>query len=145
MLKDTIRKRALFALIISMLFCSISVAGEEPKKGSKYKIIGSVYIMGVYDDLNDRRVSKKTAKAFLHSERYAQKSFVAFQEKVPVGTILTIKEVKAKVWYIPFFPSRYLVHLEPDISQGLDVVLELSRGMEGDFDGLNSEIFERHN
>lgn len=99
--------------------------------------------MGVFDSLNDRRISKDTARAYLHDERYANKSIVAFQDEVPAGTIMTIIGPAPKVWHLFFFPDRYFVKLKPDLSRGLDIIIELNRGMEGNLDGLNSKIFVR--
>ena len=48
-----------------------------------------------------------------------------------------------KVWHIPFFADRYFIQIEPDISGGLDIILELNRGIEGSLDGLNSRLFSR--
>lgn len=99
--------------------------------------------MAVYDSLNNKRLSKETARAYLHSMRYYNKSYVAFQNEVPPGTIMTIVGPAPKVWHLPFFADRYFVQLIPDPSRGLEVVLELNRGIEGSLDGLNPEIFSR--
>lgn len=42
----------------------------------------------------------------------------------------------------PFSEKRYLVSLDPDLSQGLDVELAAARGMEGSLDGLNSDYIQ---
>jgi len=68
---------------------------------------------------------------------------VAFQCEVPAGTIMTIIGKAPKVWHLPFLANRYFVQLDPDLSRGLDIVLELNRGLEGNLDGLNSELFNR--
>jgi hypothetical protein len=68
---------------------------------------------------------------------------VAFQYEVPAGTIMTIVGSAPKVWSLPFFADRYFVQLDPDLSRGLDVILELNRGIEGNLDGLNPELFGR--
>jgi hypothetical protein len=49
-----------------------------------------------------------------------------------------------KVWHLPYRVTRYVVRLEPDPSQGLEVELTLDRGIEGSLDGLNAQLFERH-
>lgn len=100
-----------------------------------------MYLMVTYNSLNDRRVSKETARAYLHATRYYQKSWVAFQTEVPAGTIMTIIGPTSPVRHVPFLANRYLVQLDPDPSRGLDVVLELNRGVEGTLEGLNPEIF----
>jgi hypothetical protein len=99
--------------------------------------------MGVYDSLNNRQVSKETARAYLESIQTYKKAEVAFQCEVPVGTIMTIIGPTPKVWHLPFFANRFFVRLDPDLSRGLDVVLELNRGIEGSLDGLNPELFSR--
>ena len=99
--------------------------------------------MAVYDSLNNRQISRETARAYLHSKEYAQKSWVAFQCEVPVGTIMTIIGLAPKSWYRPFSANRYFVRLDPDQSRGLDVELELNRGIEGSLDGLSPELFSR--
>lgn len=102
-----------------------------------------MYLMATYNSLNDRRISRETARAYLHAARYYDKAWVAFQNEVPAGTVMTIVGPTSSVWHLPFFANRYVVRLEPDPSQGLDIVLELDRGIEGSLDGLNPEIFSR--
>ena len=133
---------ALFA-VISAIFCVPSYAGEELQPGSRYRIVKPVYLMAVYDSLNNRQLSKETARAYLHSMQYYNKAEVAFQCEVPAGTIMTIIGPAPKVWHIPFFASRYFVRLDPDVSRGLDIELALNRGIEGSLDGLNPELFGR--
>jgi hypothetical protein len=99
--------------------------------------------MAVYNSLNDRQLSRETARAFLYSIRHYEKSWVAFQSEVPVGTILTVIGPAPKIWSLPFLANRYFVHLDPDLSRGLDVVLELNRVFEGSLDGLNPDYFSR--
>lgn len=130
-------------VVLCSAFCKLSYAGEGLQPGNQYKIIHTVYLMAVYDSLNDKRLSKETARAYLHSMRYYNKSSVAFQDEVPPGTIMTIIGSAPRVWNLPFFAERYFVHLTPDLSQGLDVILELNRGIEGSLDGLNPELFSR--
>ena len=129
--------------VISAIFFGLSYASEEPQPGERYKIVRPLYLMAAYNSLNDRQVSRETARAYLHSLRYYNKSWVAFQCEVPGGTIMTIIGPAPKVWHLPFFANRYFVRLDPDLSRGLDVILELNRGIEGSLDGLNSELFSR--
>lgn len=128
--------------VINVIFCDPSYA-EELQLGNRYKIVKPVYLMATYDSLNNRQLSRETARAYLHSMQYYKKSEVAFQCEVPVGTIMTIIGPAPKVWHLPFFANRYFVRLDPDLSRGLDVVLELNRGIEGSLDGLNQELFSR--
>lgn len=132
----------LFAMT-SAIFCGFSYSGEQPQPGERYRIIRPVYLMAVYDSLNNRQVSRETARAYLHSMRYYEKASVAFQCEVPVGTIMTIIGPAPRVWHLPFFANRYFITLDPDLSRGLDVILELNRGIEGSLDGLNPELFSR--
>lgn len=87
--------------------------------------------MAVYDSLNNRQISREAARAYLHSMRYHEKASVAFQYEVPAGTVMTIIGPAPKVWHLPFFPDRYYIKLDPDLSRGLDIVVELDRGIEG--------------
>jgi len=128
---------------MGIIFCRLCYAGEALLPGSQYKIIQPIYIMATYNSLNKRLLSKETATAYLHSREYYNKSEVAFQHEVPAGTIMNIIRSTSKVWYLPFLTERYIVSLDPDLSGGLDVILELNRGIEGDLDGLNSELFSQ--
>lgn len=127
----------------STIFYGISYASEQPQPGNRYKIIRPVYLMAVYDSLNNRQVSRETARAYLHSMRYYEKASVAFQCEVPAGTIMTIIGPAPKAWYLFFSANQYFVRLDPDLSRGLDVILQLDRGVEGSLDGLNPELFSR--
>jgi hypothetical protein len=129
--------------VSSTIFCGLSYASEQSQPGNRYKIIGPVYLAAEYYSLNNRQVSRETARAYLESMRTYKKSWVAFQCEVPVGTIMTIIGPAPKVWHLPFFANRYFVRLDPDLSRGLDVILELNRGIEGSLDGLNPELFSR--
>jgi len=132
---------ALF-IVIGAIFCGQSCA-EDLQLGNRYKIVQSIYLMAVYNSLNNKQFSRETARAYLHVKRYYNKSWVAFQCEVPKGTVMTIIRPAPKVWSLPFFANRYFVQLDPDLSRGLDVVLELNRGIEGNLDGLNPELFSR--
>ena len=129
--------------VSSTNFCGLSYAGEYPQPGNRYKIIRPVYLVAGYYSLNNRQVSRETARAYLESEKIHKRSWMAFQCKVPEGTIMTIIGPAPKVWHLPFFANRYFVRLEPDLSRGFDVELELNRGIEGSLDGLNPELFSR--
>ena len=124
-------------------FICFSYANEKLQPGRQYKIVSPVYLVAVYDSLNNRQLSRHTARVYLEAVQLAKRSYQAFQCEVPAGTIMTIVGPAPKVWHLPFFPDRYFVELKPDLSRGLDVILELSRGIEGNLDGLNSELFNR--
>ena len=127
--------------VISAISCGPSRA-EEPQPGNRYKIIRPVYLQAAYYSLNNRQVSRETARAYLESQRIHERSWMAFQCEVPVGTIMTVIGPAPKVWHLPFLANRYFVRINPDLSRGLDIVLELNRGIEGHLDGLNPELFE---
>jgi hypothetical protein len=129
--------------LIGMIFCGLTYADTKLKPGSKYKIIRPLYLSAEYYSLNNRQISRETARAYLDAMRYYEKSWVAFQCEVPAGTIMTIIGPAPKVWHIPFLADRYFVHLDPDLSRGLDVILDISRGIEGNLDGLNPDLFSR--
>ena len=133
---------ALFS-VISAIFCAPSYAGEELQPGSRYKIVKPVYLIAAYEDLNNRQINREMARAYLETTQNAKRAWLAFQCEVPIGTIMTVIGPAPKVWHIPFFANRYFVRLDPDASRGLDVVLELNRGIEGSLDGLNPELFGR--
>jgi hypothetical protein len=133
---------SLFA-VISAIFCGLSYASEELQAGKQYKIIRPVYLTTRYDSLNNRQLSRATARAYLNPIRYYKKAEVAFQTEVPAGTIMTIIGSAPKVLPLPFFANQYFVQLDPDPSRGLDVELSLDRGMEGSLDGLNLALFGR--
>jgi hypothetical protein len=128
--------------VISVIFYGLSYASEELQPGNRYKIIGPIYLSGIYRNLNNRQLNRQMAVGSLTAVRFSGPE-VAFQCIVPVGTIMTIIGPAPKVWYLPFFANRYFVQLDPDLSRGLDVVLELNRGIEGSLDGLNPELFSR--
>lgn len=132
-------RRILALLLLAGASCTATDAGALPQAGSRYQLVQPMYLMAVYDSLNNKVVSQETARAFLHARRYYQKSFVAFQVEVPVGTVMTIVGRLPRTWHVPFLVNRYLVRLDPDPSRGLDVELALDR--EGALDGLNPDMF----
>lgn len=128
--------------VIGTVFCGLSYASEQPQPGNRYKIIGPAYLSGIYWNLNKRQLNREMAVGSLTAVRFSGPE-VAFQRQVPVGTIMTIIGPAPKVWYLPFLANQYFVRLDPDLSRGLDVILELNRGIEGSLDGLNPELFGR--
>lgn len=134
-------KKLIYVLMIATI-CNASYAGELVA-GKKYKIIKPTYLTGEYIDRGNKVLSKETAIAYLDSYKYAMKSYTAFKTEVPIGTVMTIIGPAPKKWYLLFQGDFYFIKLEPDLSQGLDIKLQLDRGMEGDLDGLNPAIFSR--
>lgn len=132
-----------FIIFIGTIFFGVAYSGETMQPGSRYKIVRPMYLMAVYDSLNNRQLSRETARAYLHSKQYYNKSDVAFQCEVPAGTVMIIINSAPKVWHLPFLANRYLIKLDPDLSRGLEVVIELNRGIEGSLDGLNPALFSR--
>ena len=134
-------KKLKYVLMI-VAICNASYAGELVS-GKKYKIIKPTYLTGEYIDRGNKVLSKETAVAYLDSYKYAMKSYTAFKTEVPVGTVMTIIGPAPKKWYLFFQGDFYFIKLESDLSQGLDIKLQLDRGIEGSLDGLNPEIFSR--
>ncbi len=133
-----------FFSVLGTIFCCFSYANEKLQSGGQYKIVRPVYLVAVYNDLNNRQLSRDKARAYLEAVQLAKRSYQAFQCEVPAGTIMTIIGPAQKVWHLPFFADRYFVRLDSDLSSGLDIILELNRGMEGNLDGLNPELFSRY-
>jgi hypothetical protein len=101
-----------------------------------------MYLSGIYNQLNNRQLNKQTAIGSLTAVQFSGPE-VGFQCKVPIGTIMTIIGPAPKRLPLFFYADRYFVRIDPDLSRGLDVVFELNRGIEGNLDGLNPELFER--
>ena len=132
-------KKLKYVLMMAAI-CSTSHA-EELVAGKKYKIIKPAYLTGEYIDRGNKVLRKETAIAYLDSYRYAMKSYTAFKTEVPIGTVMTIIGPAPKAWYLFFQGDFYFIKLDPDLSQGLDIKIQLDRGMAGNLDGLNPEIF----
>jgi len=128
--------------MIGAISCGPSYASEQPQPGNKYTIAGPVYLSGIYRNLNNRQLNRQMAFGSLTAVRFSG-PWVAFQCQVPIGTIMTIIGSAPKVWHLPFLANRYFVRLDPDLSRGLEVDLELNRGIEGSLDGLNPKIFRK--
>ncbi len=116
---------------------------EELQPGNRYKIVRSVYLRAAYNSPDNKQLSRETVRAYLSRLQIPPRYWMAFQSEVPVGTIMTIIGPAPKIWHLPFLASRYFVRLDPDVSRGLDVELELDRWFEGGLDGLNPEFFSR--
>ena len=116
---------------------------DNLQPGDQYEVIRPIYLQVVYHDLNERQVSRNTANAFLHAHSYYKTSWVAFESTVQTGSVMTITAKGPRVWHLPFRVQRYYVSLDPDLSGGLEVILDLDRGIEGDLDGLNESLFRR--
>jgi len=132
-----------FVALVCAFFCGASSA-EELQPGSRYKIVGPVYLAGIYLDLDKRQLKRGLAVEDLTAVQFKGPE-VAFQRRVPVGTIVTIiGPAPKRVSWFPFLAKQYFVRVEPkDPPSDLDVLLELNRGIEGSLDGLNPELFSR--
>lgn len=131
--------------VIGAIFCGLSYASEQPQPGNRYKIVGPMYLSGVYRNLNNRQLNRQMAVGSLTAVRFSGPE-VAFQHIVPIGTIMTIVGPAPKRVSLPFFTNRYFIRLDPtptEMPSELDVILELNRGIEGSLDGLNPEFFSR--
>ena len=129
--------------VISAISCGSSDASKEPQPGNRYKIVGPLYLAGIYRNLNKRQLNRQMAVASLDAVRFSGPE-VAFQRKVPIGTIMTIIGPAPKRVPLPFYANRYFVRLDPaDLSIELDTILELDGEIKGSLDGLNPEFFGR--
>ena len=131
----------LFALLAGCMRGDKTTDNLQP--GDQYEVIRPIYLQAVYRDLNERQVSRDTASAFLTAHKYYKTSWVAFESTVQSGSVMTITAKGPRVWHLPCRVQRYYVSLDPDLSSGLEVVLDLDRGIEGDLDGLNESLFRR--
>jgi hypothetical protein len=131
-------------IITAVLPCGQLRADEGLRSGSRYVIVGPVFLRGAYENLNDRRGNKDVARAYVVSGQIAKRAWLAFQCQIPVGTVMTILGPPPNAWNLPFAPDRYCVRLTPDISRGLDVQITLHIGLDGSLDGLNPALFARH-
>ncbi|MCB8748976.1 hypothetical protein LHU53_18975 [Rhodoferax sp. U2-2l] len=116
---------------------------DELQPGNTYKIVGPVYLAGIFKNLNNRQLERGLAVESLTAVQFKGPE-VAFQRKMPQGTTMTIIGPAPKRVPLPFYANRYFVRLDPkDPPSELDVILELNRGIEGSLDGLNPELFSR--
>ena len=124
----TIRAQIVVTLFVlsTTILCGISYAGEQPQPGDRYKIVGPMYVSGIYKKLNNRQINRQMAVGSLTAVRFSGPE-VAFQCEVPVGTIMTIIGPAPKSWYLPFSANRFFIRLDPDLAHGIDVVLEIGR------------------
>jgi len=142
---DYLRMASLVGIMLAATSCSANSSGEELTLGAKYRIVRPVYLVGAYNSLNDRELSPEKATAYIYAIKTAKRSYMAFQVEVPAGTVMTVVSSASRVIHLPYIVDQYHVRLTPDLSRGLDVLLSLDRGLEGDLDGLNSQIFRRIN
>lgn len=119
-------------------------AGDHPQPGDRYIIVGNIYAIVVYRDLNDRRLNRQLSWVSLVPFRISGPE-VALTRTVPLGAVLTVLGPAPKRAPLPFLANRYFVRLESvDLPAELDVILQLNRGIEGNLDGLNPALFARY-
>ena len=132
---------------VTVFFASMMPAFAVPEEGKLspstiYKIVHPVYLMAVYESLDDKRDKKEPARAYLQPERYAKTRWVAFQCEVPIGTIMTVigPAPPAKDLWNRY--DAYYVHLRPDPSRHLEMIVQLFRGFADTSGGLSRKFFE---
>lgn len=133
-------------MFLAILMGSESMAGDaQLQPGASYKIVRPVYLMAVYESMDEKRAGKGAAVAYLQPEKYAKTRWVAFQCEVPAGTTMKIigPAVPAKDLLRSY--DAYYVHLAPDPSRKLDVIIQLFKGFADASGGLSAEFFERTN
>jgi hypothetical protein len=134
-----------FFIMILMGLASAVAGDAQLQPGTSYKIVRAVYLMAVYESMDEKLAEKGAVRAYLQPERYAKTRWVAFQCEVPTGTIMTIigPAPPAKDLWNRY--DSYYVRLEPDPSRQLDVIVQLFRGFADTSGGLSTEFFERVN
>ncbi len=148
-LGDAITRAGVVLALIAVtgtVACAPDHGGGLPQAGSRYKIVGPVYLYGdYYDDyVNNRKLSRDAARGYVMSFKFAKKRFTAFRCDVPIGAIMTILGPAPKVLPLPIYASRYFVRIEPVIGPvGLETNIGLDGGIDGNLDGLNPALFAR--
>ena len=137
---------AVLAAVLLATLMGSAVAGDvQLQPGASYKIVRPVYLMAVYESMDSKQIAKAAALAYLQPERYAKTRWVAFQCEVPAGTVMTIVGPAPAAKDLWRRYDAYYVHLEPDPSRKLDVIIQLFRGFADASGGLSVEFFERVN
>src|SRR5258708_928396 len=103
------------------LLTSVSHASGDLQLGAQYKVVGPIYATGVYENLNDRKLSYISLTAIQISGPE-----VAFRRSVPKGTTMRITSKASKRMPLPFYAKRYLVSLEPSDLPNVQIILELN-------------------
>lgn len=124
------------------------MAGDaQLKPGAGYKMVRTVYLMAVYESMDEKRAGKGAAVAYLQPERYANTRWVAFQCEVPAGTTMKIIGPAPPAKDLLRSYDAYYVHLvpDPDPSRKLEVIVQLFKGFADASGGLSADFFERMN
>jgi hypothetical protein len=124
---------------------SLMAGDAQLQSGASYKIVRPIYLMAVYESMDEKRAGKGAGVAYLQPERYANTRWVAFQCEVPTGTTMKIIGPAPPAKDLLRSYDAYYVHLAPDPSRKLDVIVQLFKGFAGASGGLSAEFFERMN
>jgi hypothetical protein len=122
---------------------SIAAGDAQLQSGASYRIVRQVYLMAVYESMDERRAGKGAAVAYLQPEQYAKTRWVAFQCEVPAGTTMKIIGPAPPARDLLRSYDAYYVQLAPDPSRKLDVIVQLFKGFASASGGLSAEFFER--
>lgn len=131
---------------VTLMRSASAIAGDvQLQPGTSYKIVRPVYLMAVYESVAEKAAEKGAALAYLQPERYAKTRWVAFQCKVPAGTVMRVVGPAPPARDLWHRYDAYYVHLQPDPSRQIDVIVQLFRGFADASGGLSPEFFERMN
>ncbi len=140
-------RTSILSVLLAAIF-SVSSCASHPNRvlnsGEQFKVVGPVYLSAIYLNLNKPKLTKKLATGGLTAVRFSGPE-VAFQHRVPVGTMMTILSPAPKAFRLdnPFFPDRYFIRLDRvNFPRELDITIELNGGIAGGDAGLNRELFE---
>jgi hypothetical protein len=112
--------------------------GGELKLGQKFEIIGELYAHSVSDDLNTREVSIISLVPLRLSGPE-----ILTRQLVPIGSVLTVIERAPRKFLAFLYPERYFVRVNTiAVPARIPVVIDISRGIEGQTSALNPRIFK---
>lgn len=133
-------------LVLTLTVSGFAVTVEvQLRPGESYKIVNSVYLMAVYESMDDKRESRGPTRAYLQPERYAKTRWVAFQCAVPVGTVMTIVGPAPPARELWNRYDAYYVNLKLNPSRQLAVIVPVARAFSDTSGGLSRKFFEPMN
>ena len=122
----------------SALEANTAAGNDDALIGQKYEVVGELYALSVAHDLNSRVVS-----IIILEPRRLRGPEIISSQLVPTGSILTIVEKAPKRLFAFLYPDRYIVRVNTlDAPAGISIVIDLSRGIEGQSTALNPLIFK---
>ena len=131
----------LLAFPVSLLFpfpTNAALDSNDLKIGQKFEVVGEIYAHRVYHDLNTRVVSI----IILERVRLSGPE-IESRKQVPIGSIVTVLEKAPKRLFSFLYPDRYIVRVSSiDAPAQIPVVIDLSRGLEGQTTVLNPLFFK---